>query len=177
MSDYPACMQGVFKWLKKILDSISPLPPHCTPSGTSLAEMPNICAVELASFFFFCIFDNISTHCTSVSNSMNVFIPSSQLSVNSYVSNPLAWHLHKLLKILCVLTGCCITEQIKYNLLIFLEWHNLVEVLHRWTNLDRTRCRGALPRPNLPDLNSTTTTLHNALPRPGPPLRVWCTLA
>lgn len=72
---------------------------------------------------------------------------------------------------LCVLIGHCITVQIKYNLLILLEWHNLVEVLHRWTNLERPLGGAASPRPNLPDSNSTTTTLHNALPWPGPPFR------
>lgn len=61
-----------------------------------------------------------------------------------------------------MLKGHCITEQIKYNLLILLKWRNLVEVPHRWTNLERPCCRAALSQPNLPDLNSTTTALHNA---------------
>lgn len=72
---------------------------------------------------------------------------------------------------LCVLIGHCITVQIKYNLLISLEWRNLVEALHRWTNLKRPLGGAVSPGPNLPDSNSTTTTLHNALPWHGPPFR------
>lgn len=179
-------MQDVFEWLKDLLRMISRFELVCQvaeflffllSSAHQAAQVKQTLQIFVQSNYWSnCSLYELNRVCTLSASLFKIqwmcllWASSKFLRVNPPQSLT-APVIEELFLNLCVLIGHCITVQIKYNLLISLEWHNLVEALHRWTNLERPLSGVASPRPNLPDSNSTTATLHNTVPWPGPPFR------